>query len=116
MEQLVKFIQKTNQLASILEAGLPNEGREDYIQSIHDLLGEREQILKSLPDLSNKLDENVKQQLVNLEKNIYGIMLEQQNMIKKDLQVLQLKKKKNNEYAEPYENVSIDGMFLDKKK
>ncbi len=116
MKELDEFINKTTKLAEILDAGLLSEGREEYIQSIQDLIGEREQLLKTLPDLSKVLDNNAKQELINLEKKISRLMLEQRNTIKKDLQVLQLKKKKSNNYANPYENLSADGMFLDKKK
>ncbi|MED4350935.1 hypothetical protein P9265_01125 [Schinkia azotoformans] len=116
MIELEEFINRTKKLASLLEKGLQSEGREVYIQSIQDLIDEREQLLKTLPDLSKVLDNNAKQDLINLEKKISGLMLEHRNTIKKDLQVLQLKKKKSNNYANPYENISADGMFLDKKK
>ncbi|HHW36028.1 MAG TPA: hypothetical protein GXX18_01795 [Bacillales bacterium] len=115
MKELDEFINRTKKLAFLLEEGLPSEGREEYIQAIQDLMDAREQLLKTLPNLSKVLDNNEKQELINLERKISGLMLEQRNTIKKDLQVLQLKKKKSNNYANPYENLSADGMFFDKR-
>ena len=115
MEHVIDFIKLTKKLADFLETNLPNEGREEYIQSIHDLLDEREILLKKLPDLSNVIDENVKGELIQLENKLKGLMIKHKSTIKKDLQVLQLKKKKTNNYSNPY-GVSADGMFLDKRK
>lgn len=115
MEHLIEFIKLTKKLVDFLETDMPNEGREEYIQSIHDLLDEREIMLKKLSDLSNVIDENVKGELIQLENKLNGLMMKHKSTIKKDLQALQLKKKKNNNYANPYE-VSADGMFLDKRK
>lgn len=116
MQELVAFIKKTKQLLALLEEGFPKENREQYIDSVNKLLDGREEILKVIPDLSNLLDEDVKQQLINLEKKIESLMGDYLGIIKKDLQVLQLQKKNMTHYSDPYENISADGMFLDKKK
>ncbi|MBU8881205.1 hypothetical protein BGM26_19970 [Bacillus sp. FJAT-29790] len=115
VEILVKFIKKTKLLLTHLETESPSIEREEYIGTIHQLLDEREQLLSQLPDL-HALNENVKEELIQLETKIQSLLSNQKSAIKQDLQLLQLQKKKTNKYADPYGNVSVDGMFLDKKK
>ena len=115
MEILVEFIKKTKELLVHLEVEFPTEEREAYIETTNQLLDKRGELLSQLPDLRS-LKESNKVELVNLETKIQSILQSQQGKIKKDLQVLQLQKKKTNKYADPYGDVSFDGMFLDKKK
>lgn len=116
MKALVGFIKKTKQLQTHLEKGFPEENREEYIEIIDRLLGERQQHLNELPDLSSVLDERNKQELVSLEGQIQELLKTYRGKIKDDLKTLQLQKRKGNQYSEPYGNFSVDGMFLDKKK
>lgn len=115
MEILVEFIKKTKELLTHLEEEFPTEEREVYIKKTNQLLDERGTLLNQLPDLRT-LKESNKVELVNLETKIQSILENQQNKIKKDLQMLQLQKKKATKYADPYGDISFDGMFLDKKK
>lgn len=115
MEILVEFIKKTKGLIAHLEGDFPAEEREAYIEKTNQLLDERGELLSQLPDL-RLLNESTKVDLVNLETKIQSILQSQQSKVKKDLQLLQLQKKKTNKYADPYGDISIDGMFLDKKK
>ncbi|MBY0123444.1 hypothetical protein [Bacillus sp. S/N-304-OC-R1] len=115
MEALVKFIKKTKQLLTHLENDLPVNGREEYIETTLKLLDEREQILKQLPDLK-ALDQDSKAELAKLEGRMQTLISNHQNVIKKDIQLLHKQKKNTHQYADPYGNISIDGMFLDKKK
>lgn len=115
MEILVEFIKKTKELLAHLEGEFPTEEREAYIEKTHQLLDERGKFLSQLPDLRT-LKDSTKVELVNLETKIQSFLENQQSIIKKDLQMLQLQKKKATKYADPYGDISFDGMFLDKKK
>lgn len=115
MEALVQFIKKTKELEKILDEQIPSEDREEYLIKIQELLDERQKHLSEFPDLS-ALREHTKLELMELEKKINSLMEQQKENIKKDLRTLQLKRKKNKQYSDPYGNFSIDGMFLDKKK
>lgn len=115
MELISRFVQKSKELKSILEEKIIPEQRDSMVQRVEKLLFERQQILNSLRDLST-LDESIKLDLVTLEKEIETLMKNHKEKIKHDLKILQLKRQKENQYSNPYENLSIDGMFLDKKK
>lgn len=115
MEPLVTFIKKTKELKAHLESEWPADKRDEYIEKLNTLLHERQQSLQQMGDLS-ALNESSKTELVNLEKTIQALMKKHHESIKQDIKVLQLKKQKNQFYANPYENLSTDGTFLDKKK
>lgn len=115
MDSISQFFQRSKELKSILEEKIIPEQRDSMIQRVEKLLFERQQILNSLTDPST-FDESIKLELVTLEKEIETLMKNHKEKIKHDLKILQLKKQKENQYTNPYENLSIDGMFLDKKK
>lgn len=115
MEAVVEFIKKTKQLLAHLEGDFPTDEREKYIDGIHQLLDERSQLLNQVQGL-HTLKEESKEELVKLETKIQSLLADHQKLVKKDLQILQIQKKKNNRYADPYGNISADGMFLDKRK
>lgn len=115
MDNLVQFVEKTKELRSLLEKDTPAQERDEYIDKINQLVKDRELFLTETRDLSS-LAENEKTELVNLEQEIKHLMLKQKNIIKQDIKTLKLKKQKGNQYANPYENLAADGMFLDKRK
>lgn len=115
MESLVLFIKKTKELLTLLEEEFPSDKRDEYISRMQGLLEERQQLLNNFPDLSS-LREHTKLELMELEKRISVLMEQQKEDIKKDLRILQLKRKNNSQYSDHYGNFSIDGMYLDKKK
>jgi flagellar protein FliT len=115
VEIVAEFIKKSKQLLLHLEGELPSDERDEYIDSIHQLLDERSQLLNQLPDLQDFRPE-IKEELLKIETNIQSLLANRQKVIKKDLQLLQIQKKKTNKYADPYGSISADGMFLDKKK
>lgn len=115
MNLLARFIKASKELKGLLEQEVNNDDRDRVIQKIEELLTERQKCLAELSDLSS-LTEKSKEDLVKLEKEIQVLMENQKNVIHKEIKTLQLKKQKNNHYANPYENLSVDGMFLDKKK
>lgn len=117
MEILAQFVEKTKQLQSHLEQGLPTDEdkRDAYIQAIDELLEERQQLLINLPNLA-ELEAEMKQQLKDSESQLNRLMNNHSQQIKQDIKTLQLKKQKNDYYSNPYGNIAADGMFLDKRK
>lgn len=116
MSPIALFIKKTKELEGHLKKDLPKEDREPYIETIQRLLEERQELLSQLPDLSDMLEESTKQDMISLENTINTLLSKKMSIIKQDLRVLQLQKNQNNQYENPYGNISADGMFLDKKK
>lgn len=115
MKELEQFILVSRELKGLLEEDFHNDQREKQINKIDELLLLRQSWIKELSALSH-LDEKTKIELVHQEKEIQTLMQEKKNVIKQDIKTLQLKKQKNDQYSNPYENLAVDGMFLDKKK
>lgn len=116
MEELILFIKKTKELQHHLEKELPVDEREVYIQELNLLLEERHKLLNQLPDLSSKVENEVKLELMTMEEKLKPLLNHKLNVIKIEIRTLQLKKVKNNQYENPYGNISADGMYLDRKK
>lgn len=115
MNILAQYIKKTQQLKKHLEKDWAANERDANIKLMEQLLEERREYLQDFPDLSS-LEDRHKKQLAQLETELQTLMNEKLNAIKQDIKTLYLKKNKGNQYNNPYENVSIDGTFLDKKK
>lgn len=117
MDILVSYIKKTKELLAHLEKGIPKKEQDldEYIEKINWFLEERKTMLLEMPDLKG-LEEHTKQELVQMEKKLQLHMKKQMDSIKGEIKILQLKKQKNDYYANPYENVNFDGTFFDKKK
>lgn len=115
MEVLKQYIETSKELKTLLEKEFSAEERDTHIQKTEELLNTRQLLLNQFPDLS-ALQESAKAAIVQLEKEVQALMEKQKEQIKKDIKTLQVKKQKNQQYADPYGDLSTDGMFLDKKK
>lgn len=117
MKILESYIEKTNELLAYLEKGLPKKSgdKDAYIKSIEQLLGERRDLLNKMPDLTD-LEDQTKQELVNLEKKLQLLLKNQKESAKEDIKILKKKKQNYRYYSNPYQNVNFDGTFFDKKK
>jgi hypothetical protein len=109
------FINDTKELLGYLQRDYDSEKREESIKYIEELLEKRQVFLDSSPILSD-LDSGFTQDLLNLELQVKEAMIQYQNQIKKDLQIIQTKKRKNKQYTDPYSTYTRDGIYLDKKK
>lgn len=115
MTAVEQFILISQKLMNLLETDIHDEQREKFLNEINDLLNQRKQLLSQFPPQPN-MDERAKTELMELEQVIQSLMKNQKELIKRDIKTLQVKKRNNNQYANPYDNLSIDGMFLDRKK
>ncbi len=116
MENLSEFIRKTEELLAHLESNFPtSDERDTYLVKTNQLLNEREQLLSRLSNLST-LEEAQKSEMIQYETKLQALLKKQQTEIKKNLQLLRLQKNKTVKYQDPYGDISVDGMYLDKKK
>ncbi|PLS17898.1 hypothetical protein CVD28_09400 [Bacillus sp. M6-12] len=116
MEQLELFVKKTEQLLLLLEDEKSFADREQFISQVNQIIGERDDIINHLPSLATLIDNQVRQDILHKETRIKILISGYFDKIKNDLKKLQLQKRKNIAYSNPYGNLSADGMFLDKKK
>lgn len=117
MNPLTDYKEFTEKLLGLLtiEEGTIEE-REAVIKEINELLEKREELLNQLP-LWPKINEADKKEMIASEKLLNDKMVSLQGKIKTDLKQQQVRKKRINQYNDPYGgNISIDGMFYDKKK
>ena len=115
MDSLTNFIESTQELIKLLESGSGSSNREEFIKKMDALLDKRQVILDQISDLST-LNDTVKAEMLQQEQKLKSKMMKVSTDIKKDLKILQLKKKNTTHYNNPYNNLSTDGMFYDKRK
>ena len=113
VEQLLK---KTESLHTHLKKGIPDTNRDEYIERISALIDERETLISNLPASYTEHERQLGAQIVSLNKEIDALLKKQANHLKRELDQFNQKKRLSQQYANPYARVTIDGMFLDKKK
>lgn len=114
MESLQAFYQVTNQLIELLQQDKLD--RDVRIEKIQYLLDQREEVLKSIQPPFSQQEKELGKQLVKLNQQVDQLLQKQKQEIQQDLKQLHLKKESNQKYTNPYESLSIDGVFYDKRK
>lgn len=114
MSAVIQFYQLTLELIELLEKSA--EERETKISQIERLLTQREALMTEIapPYASNEIE--VGKRLLALNEKVAQLLQGEKTHIQKDIKDLQTKKESNAKYANPYQNLSTDGMFYDKKK
>jgi flagellar protein FliT len=96
--------------------GLPKEDRERYIELLNELLEQRQVIMDKLPAVYSEEEQRLGQMIVKMNETIDPLLTGQFEEIKHNLSLMKKKKEKNTQYANPYQSMSADGMYFDKKK
>jgi flagellar protein FliT len=110
------LLEITNNLYNHVNAGLPRENREVYIERLNELLESRQIMMDKLPDTYSDEEQRMGKMIVKMNETIELLLLRQFDEVKHNLSLLKKKKAKNNQYAFPYQALSGDGMYFDKKK
>ena len=61
-------------------------------------------------------EEELGKKLVKLNQQVERLLQKQKQEIQQDIKQLHLQKESNQKYTNPYESLSIDGVFYDKRK
>ncbi|WP_400243352.1 hypothetical protein AB3U99_19630 [Niallia sp. JL1B1071] len=105
---------KLLELLTIQDAAIDN--REVIIGEVNDLLEKRQKLLDQLPSWPS-ISEVDKKEMISAEKLLKEKLVSLQDNVKADLKKQQVRKKRINQYNDPYGgNLSTDGMFYDKRK
>jgi flagellar protein FliT len=117
MNQLIDYRNCTKKILDLLTIQeITIDKREEIISKVNDLLERRQKLLDGLPMWPN-ISEMDKTEMIVAEKRLKEKMASLQAKVKDDLKKQQLRKRRMNQYNDPYGgNLSIDGMFYDKKK
>nr|WP_251030266.1 flagellar protein FliT [Bacillus sp. ISL-35] len=91
------------------------EDRDGKISRVEDLLDERESLMKEMIPPFSPDEVEVGKKLVQLNTRLMQLLQSEKISIQKDIKSLQAKKESNNKYVNPYDNLSTDGVFYDKR-
>ena len=114
MDNVNEIYDITNELRQMLEELPIDEKREDYINKIDKLLERRGKLIEGLSGALSKEQENVIKKTIDLydkEKETLNKLFKE---IENDLLKTGQKKKLHNRYTQ--KPILLDGMFIDKRK
>ena len=112
MGPVSQFYERTKELITILESADERDGK---ISSVETLLDERENLMKEMVPPFSPDEVVVGKKLVQLDSRLMQLLQSEKILIQKDIKKLQAKKESNNKYVNPYDNLSTDGVFYDKR-
>ncbi|WP_057911991.1 flagellar protein [Peribacillus muralis] len=108
------FHDLTAELLAVLE-DMTFAERQDKIESITELIERREYILVQIKPPFTDAEQQLGRRTMVLNQQIDSLLKLQKQEIQRDILEINKKKKSSNKYMNPYESLSIDGMFYDKR-
>lgn len=112
MGPVSQFYERTEKLINILESADERDGK---ISRVEALLDERESLMKEMIPPFSPDEVEIGTKLVQLNIRLMQLLQSEKIMIQKDIKNLQAKKESNTKYVNPYESLSTDGVFYDKR-
>lgn len=114
-------IEKVYHLTTRIDELLTNNkvvtNRETLIESINELIDQREQYIKQVTPPYTKKEREVGQTIVELNERISEAMTQLQKSIQLEIKQMKKTKQSSESYINPYKDVRmVDGMYLDQKK
>jgi len=107
-----QFYELTVELIRILSSA---EERDGKIVQVLSLLDKRESLMKEMVPPYTPGEVEIGQKLIQLNSRLLQLLQTEKILIQKDIKDLQTKKESNTKYVNPYQNLSTDGMFYDKR-
>lgn len=108
-----QFYQRTVELIGILESAKVE--REGKISQVQTLLDERESLLREMVPPYTPDEVEIGKKLISLNSKLLQLLQTEKIMVQKDIKNLHAKKESNTKYVNPYQSLSTDGMFYDKR-
>jgi flagellar protein FliT len=109
------LLEVTKNMFDHVSGGLPKEEREPYIERLNELLDQRQVIMEKLPVTYSEEEQRIGRLIVKMNETVEPLLVRQFEEIKHNLSLMKKKKEKNVQYANPYQTLSADGMYFDKK-
>lgn len=102
---------------TIIEYPVDEAKQDDYIENITDLISERQQLVDCVRTMKEMTESELQvlEEVLKLDKAIEQKFLEVQKKIGTDLSNLKIKKQKGQQYENPYNSSTTDGVFFDKR-
>ncbi|KEF40305.1 Flagellar protein FliT [Schinkia azotoformans MEV2011] len=116
MSVIQELYQITEALYREVQKQESKDNREEQIERINKLLEDRQNLLDMrLQPPFNEEENKLGQRMVQLNQVIDSQLQKILADIKMDIKELKVKKAKSTMYSNPYESLSMDGMFFDKR-
>lgn len=118
MQQIDQLLQASANLFKYLGETSKGEDRDEYIDTINNMLDKRGAIIEELMNDGFRFDEQnrIHRTLLELDNGIKKRLADVMDAVKQDMANLQKTKKSEQQYYNPYSNVRVmDGMYYDKK-
>ncbi|MET3317737.1 UNVERIFIED_ORG: flagellar protein FliT [Peribacillus simplex] len=112
MGAIQHFYEATNHLLFTLEN---EQDRDRKIEKVEALLEEREKLMAGIQPPFSDSEKDLGKKLIELNEKVSQLLEEQKVEIQRDIKQLSLKKESTNKYVNPYQSLSTDGVFYDKR-
>ncbi|MFC3886545.1 flagellar protein FliT [Bacillus songklensis] len=116
MSVVLQVYEITKQLYELVTISPSGEERDSYIRRIEELLGQRQRLLPQVKSPFSEEETKLGQEIVQMNQVIDGHLKQRKEEVSVDIRKLKQKQQKTNKYINPYENLSFDGTFYDKRK
>ncbi|HZG59694.1 MAG TPA: flagellar protein FliT [Anoxybacillus sp.] len=116
MSVVSELFSVTKELCELLEQPARKEKRDETIEAIQRLLSQRDVLIQQLQPPYSEEEQELGMQMVSLNQSIAENLQQLKLQIQQDLKIIKQKKTANQNYRNPYQPLSIDGMFYDKKR
>ncbi|WP_458353896.1 flagellar protein FliT [Peribacillus frigoritolerans] len=108
------FHDLTAELLAVLEDRTITE-RDVKIERVTKLLDQRDGLLSQIKPPFTGEEQQLGRAVLLLNQQVDHLLKLQKQEIQRDIQDINKKKKSSNKYTNPYESLSVDGMFYDKR-
>lgn len=108
------FHDLTAELLGVLEDRTIAE-RDDKTERVTQLIDQRDELLSEIKPPFTGEEQQLGRATVLLNQKVDHLLKLQKQEIQRDIQEINKKKKSSNKYTNPYESLSVDGMFYDKR-
>lgn len=118
MNAFSELIEASETLLAHIQNDLPKnpDARDEFIDKIEVLLGDRQKIIDELIKRKVKSeDPQLNQKIISLNQMIDQRLKALQLQIRRDINIFRDKKVKNRKYDNPYEGPTLEGAFIDKR-
>lgn len=113
MNSLNQYYDFSAQLIAVLR----NEKDADKkIEQVNILIDKRQSLLKEISPPFSEVEMEVGSMLIKMEKIINDLLSREKLRIQKDIKNLSITKESSQKYLNPYQSLSTDGIFYDKRK
>ena len=115
MNPVKEFYELTIQIIELMENS-GEQDRDSKIEKIEGMLQKREALMVEIKPPFSSEENELGKKIIELNKKLEGLMETEKVLIQKDIKDLNIKKQSNKKYTNPYQSLSTDGMFYDRKK